>query len=146
MATYPFDQPTQQEPPEATQTQGSAWSQQQATQPPAATGGYPASVPPVDIVDGAEELVVYLDMPGFEQEEIQVRGDETTLTVSAVRITEFEEGHNVVVQERPLHVERSINLPAPVDVEEATAHHENGICTIRLPKSAAERYAEITFE
>jgi HSP20 family molecular chaperone IbpA len=35
-----------------------------------------ARVPPMDIVDNSDELWVYVEAPGFQPEEIRVRGDE----------------------------------------------------------------------
>ena len=43
-------------------------------------------------------------------------------------------------------VERTIQLPAPVDIEEAAATFENCACKVTLPKVAAERYEEIEVE
>lgn len=137
MATYPFDQPTHEPQPEQP-----AWGEQptQPTGPP-----MEARVPPMDIVDNSDELWVYVEAPGFQPEEIRVRGDETTLLVSAERPTETEEGRKVVVQERAQQLERTIQLPAPVDIAGAELTYEDGVCKVMLPKAAAERFTELTF-
>jgi HSP20 family protein len=102
-------------------------------------------VPPVDIIDNSDELWVYVEAPGFQPEEIHVRGDETTLLVSAERPGEVEEGRNVVVHERAKQLERTIQLPAPVDVSGAELTYEDGVCKVMLPKAASERFTELTF-
>jgi HSP20 family protein len=99
----------------------------------------------MDIVDNSDELWVYVEAPGFQPEEIRVRGDETTLLVSAERPTETEEGRKVVVQERAQQLERTIQLPAPVDIAGAELTYEDGVCKVMLPKAAAERFTELTF-
>jgi HSP20 family protein len=137
MATYPFDQPSYEP-----QTEQTAWDEQSTwpTPQPVET-----TVPAMDIVDNSEELWVYLELPGFKREEIHVRGDETTLLVSAERPSDLEEGRNVIVQERPKYVERTIQLPSPVDLTNADLTYEDGVCKVLLPKAASERFTELEF-
>ncbi len=103
----------------------------------------PAAVPAIDVVNGSEDISVYVDLPGYAAEEIDVRGDETALVVSAQRMVEFDDTSSVLVHERPARIERHIQLPAPVDIDKAEADYDEGVCTISLPKAAAERYKRI---
>ena len=140
MSTFPHDQPLQEPPPpvQSPPVEGTAWDEQPFEGPPAAT-------PAVDVVDNSDEIWVFVDLPGFAEEEIDVRGDQHTIVVSADRPTEVEEGRRVVLHERPTRIRRTIHLPAPVDLGEATASFEDGVCKVTLPKSAAERYEPIEF-
>jgi HSP20 family protein len=108
--------------------------------------GAPARGPFVDIVANSMDVWVFVDLPGFQPEEINVRGDETTLMIAADRHSELEEGRDVVVQERPKHVERTIQLPVTVDVSEADLSYQDGVCKIVLPKSSSEQYIELEFD
>lgn len=137
MATYPFDQPTR-----AQQPRQPTWEESQAD---SVSGGTPAGIPAMDVVDNSEELWVFLEIPGFQKDEIQVRGDERTLVVTADRPGELEEGRRVVVRERPRHIERTIQLPAPVDMDSADLFYEDGVCKVVAPKMAAERFTELEF-
>lgn len=138
MSTFPHDQPQQEPSPPAQPTEGAAWGQ-----PP--VEGPPPAWPAVDVVDNSAELWVFVDLPGFTEDEIDVRGDQRSLVISADRPAEVEEGRRIVLQERPAHVERTIPLPAPVEVRDASASFEDGVCKVTLPKAATERYERIEF-
>jgi len=138
MSTFPHDQPQQEPSPPAQPIEGAAWSE-----PP--VEGPPPSWPAVDVVDNSAEPWVFVDLPGFTEDEIDVRGDQRSLVISADRPTDVEEGRRIVLQERPTHLERTIPLPAPVEVRDAVASFEDGVCKVTLPKMAAEQYERIEF-
>lgn len=133
MATYPFDQPTHDQ---------TAWEQQPET-PPAPSVA--AAGPAIDVIENQEELWVYIDLPGYQTEEISIRGDESTLMLSAERPRDLEEDRTVLVQERPVHTERTIQLPTPVDIANASMKYEDGVCRIELPKAGTARFTELEF-
>lgn len=109
----------------------------------------PAS-PMVDVVETPEELVVYVDTPGFEKEDIQIHADANTLSVSADRSSEppfdGDEGERGLVIERPSKLERTITLPVHVDPEEASASYEDGVCEITIPKEEGDKRREVAFQ
>ena len=139
MTINPHDQPGFEQ-----QTQQPTWEQQPPQ--PQVQPTTPAGGPPVDIVSNAMDLWVFVDLPGFQPDEIHVRGDETTLMITAERPDELEEGRQVLVKERPERVERTIQLPATVDISEADLHYEDGVCKIILPKASSDRYIELEFD
>ncbi|SEW25897.1 Hsp20/alpha crystallin family protein [Halobacterium jilantaiense] len=126
---------------------GAVASQQQAEpaeyQPPAAT-------PSADVVESDDELVVLLDAPGFEEDQITVHADANNVYVTADRSDDAApasiEGGHALLQERPLRLERAIALPGHVDPEQATAEHDNGVCRISVPKDEDDRRHEIGFQ
>jgi HSP20 family protein len=140
MTINPYDEPGFEQ-----QTQQPAW-EQQPTQPqvqPTATSTQGALV---DIVNNSMDLWVFVDLPGFQPDEIHVRGDETTVMISAERPDELEEGRQVLLKERPKQIERTIQLPATVDISDADLHYEDGVCKIILPKASSDRYVELEFD
>lgn len=137
MSTFPFDQTTEGQP------------QPQPGTPPSAPPGYgqsDAATPSVDVIDTPEEIWVFVDLPGFTEDETQIRADENTIMVSAERREEAAEGQNPLLQERAHRFERSLQLHAPVDSSEAEATYEQGVCRVKLPKLATERYVNIPFQ
>jgi HSP20 family protein len=143
MSSYPNygttqDEPGYQQPQEPTQTAG-----QGAMAPVGEQSERPSAVPNIDVIDNADEIWVVMDLPGFTEEEIELRGDDRALVVTAERMTDVEEGRNVLLRERPTRVQRTIPLTAPVNVDEADAAYENGVCKVTLPKIAAERFVDI---
>lgn len=102
-----------------------------------------APSPPMDLIENSDELWVFIDLPGFQPDEIQLEGDARTLHVSASRPSEVEEGRNVLAHERTVQVERTIQLPVTVDIEGIDAVFEDGVCKMTIPKAANERYRDI---
>ena len=104
-----------------------------------------APVPAVDVIENEDHLWVFVDLPGFTEEEITVRADENTLLLSADRTGELEAGRRAILNERATHVERNIPLPLPVQTNGSRAVFENGVCKVVLPKAATDRYTKIEF-
>lgn len=140
MSEYPFQPPDESEQPVQPMPDQTA-----GLEGPSSMTRQPSAIPPVDIVDNSVAIFVAVDLPGFKEEEIRLRGDEFTLLLSAERPDEREEGRKIVLSERPTRVQRTVTLPAAVDIDAATASYEDGVCTVTLPKSSTEQYGEISF-
>lgn len=92
--------------------------------------------PPVDIVESEEALVVVADIPGARGEEIEVKFDGGTLTVSAP-VKDRE--HTGKVLHREFEVGgyyRSFQVGEGIDSTKIEAQYQNGVLTLTLPKSA----------
>ncbi|MDG6933468.1 MAG: Hsp20/alpha crystallin family protein [Nitrososphaerota archaeon] len=95
--------------------------------------------PAVDMYEDGSELVVVVDLPGFEKESIRTRFGDSYLAVSARRETEEHDGVTYWEQ-RPLRLSRRIPLPVKVKRDEDTeikATYKDGVLTIRLPIESA---------
>jgi len=103
-------------------------------------------MPNIDIVDTPDEIVLLVDLPGYEEEDITIQGDGQSLSVSAERREEEREDGQQFAHERPRKLQRTIRLPARANVNEADATHENGVCRITLPKMEEEKQHEIAFQ
>lgn len=108
-----------------------------------------ASRPPLDIEDADGTLVVTIDLPGFEKEdvEIQLRDDVLTIEAEHDEETKRELDEDYVRRERRHEaISRSITLPEPVDEDGATASYENGVLTVELPKSRRDAGTRVEVE
>jgi HSP20 family protein len=95
-------------------------------------------VPPADVYETPEQYVVELEVPGYEEQELDVEISDHTLSVSGAR-EEKSEGKDKSYQlherlERTFR--RTFALPAEVDAERATAAFETGVLKVRAPKVA----------
>src|SRR5579863_5048461 len=94
-------------------------------------------VPPVDIVENENELVVKADVPDVKFEDIDVKMENGTLTLRGERKFEkqsTEKGGWHRIERSYGTFERSFTLPETVDAEQVKADYQNGTLTVTLPK------------
>ncbi len=91
--------------------------------------------PVCDVYESPDSLVVWLELPGLEQEQIDVRVDGDDLVVSGERKIEREQrGEHFHRVERPYgKFLRRFHLPSTVNREAVEASFRNGLLRITLP-------------
>lgn len=91
----------------------------------------------VDLEDGDGELVLTADLPGFEVDDIDLRVTGRRLRLAAEReeASEDADGEYVRRERHRASVTRSIPLPVAVETDDVSATYENGLLTVRLPKT-----------
>ncbi|NPA15128.1 MAG: Hsp20/alpha crystallin family protein [Deferribacteres bacterium] len=107
-----------------------------------------AWVPPVDIYETEDEIVIKAEVPGVKQEDIEIKIEDDTLIIRGEkkfeRDVEKERYHRA---ERIYGVfQRTFILPKTVDKEKIKASLKNGVLTIILPKKEEVKPKEITIE
>lgn len=106
--------------------------------------------PLADIYENDHEVVIKLEVPEVEQEDIDVRVEDQTLVVRGARRLEWaDERQNYQRIERHYgDFKRVFALPAGVDTEQARAGCDRGVLKIVLPKRdrRAARPIEIAVE
>jgi HSP20 family molecular chaperone IbpA len=93
-------------------------------------------IPPVDIYETEEGLVVKADMPGVTRETLEIRVDDGLLTISG-KPTNGLPGAPVVQEFELLNFYRQFQLSDAVDQEKIEAELKHGVVTIHLPKAEA---------
>jgi HSP20 family protein len=93
-------------------------------------------VPAMDLVETDDHLVLRADLPGLEQDDVNVEIKDGVLTVSGERRSEHEqktEGFHRV--ERAFgRFSRSLTLPQGVDADKVAAEFDKGVLEVRIPK------------
>lgn len=95
---------------------------------------YEFVLPPVDVVIQNDNLVVSVDMPGFNKKDIKVRIHGHMLSINAKRET-VEDG-TIIWRQRPNVIDKKIRLPMRVKEEEdvgASAKYQDGVLTLTIP-------------
>jgi HSP20 family protein len=93
-------------------------------------------MPPVDIYETDDKLVLKAELPGIDPKDVEVRVEDNTLYLKGERKFEKE-----VKEENLHHVERSYGafsrtfaLPSSIDSEKVQAEYKNGLLTLTMPK------------
>jgi HSP20 family protein len=105
-------------------------------------------MPLADVKETDENVIVTMDLPGIEKEDVDISIAEDELRVMAERKTETE------VSEKDFHkrertyrkFERILKLPVAVKVDEAKASLKEGVLEVTLPKEVITAKTRITIE
>jgi HSP20 family protein len=95
-----------------------------------------AWIPPVDIVEEKDKILLTAELPGFKESEIEVQMEGGVLTIRGERKSEVEkEGRKYHRVERVYgQFVRSFTLPNNVDRDHIKATFDNGLLKIEMPK------------
>jgi HSP20 family protein len=103
--------------------------------------------PAVDVYETENELVLKADLPDVDQNKIDVRVENQTLTLEGERQFEKNDAKGYHRIERSYgHFSRSFGIPQSFDTEKITAAYRNGVLTVTLPKRETARPKQIKVE
>src|ERR1700693_954798 len=94
--------------------------------------------PPVDIYEDEHNITLKLEVPGIDEKDLDVRVENTTLTIIGERKMEKEEKEENFrrVERQYGSFTRSFTLPSSVDSGQVSAHYDKGVLKINLAKKA----------
>ena len=93
--------------------------------------------PAADIYESGDEIVVELEVPGYEQEELNVEVSDHTLAISGHREKKAEDAPRL--HERvEANFERRFALPVNTDTGHMAATFGKGVLTLHIPKAQQE--------
>lgn len=109
---------------------------------PRASGGI---VPPVDMYETEEAVVVETSMPGVDPNKIEISIENNTLSIKAEseRKTEVDDKNYYRKEVRYGTVFRQVVLPGNVQDKGAQAAYTNGILKITLPKAQEKKSIKV---
>ncbi len=93
----------------------------------------------LDVAEEADNYVIKASVPGVKPEDIDITLTDNVLTIKGESKADEEiKEENYHVRERRFgSFTRSISLPASINADKVEANCENGVLTLRLPKSEA---------
>jgi len=104
--------------------------------------------PAVDVYETGNELVLKADLPAVELNDIDVRVENQTLTLSGER--KFEQQNNGKgfhrIERSYGKFSRSFAVPTAFDTENISAEYQNGVLTVKLPKKEAAKPRQVKIE
>jgi len=91
--------------------------------------------PPTDVYETQEAYVVRVEIAGMREDDFEVLLENNTLLVSGVRPDFTEQRAYQQMEIRFGKFSTALNLPGPVNIEQARAEYKDGFLTIVLPKA-----------
>ena len=101
--------------------------------------------PPVDIYEDEHNITLKMEVPGIDEKDIDVRIENTTLTVHGERKIEKEEKEENFrrIERQYGSFTRSFTLPSSVDTGQVSANYDKGVLKISLAKKAEAKPKQI---
>jgi HSP20 family protein len=105
-------------------------------------------LPPVDIKETENDLILKADIPDVDMKDIDVHVENGTLTIRGERKFEAEknEGSWHRVERSYGTFERAFALPETVDFDAVKADYKAGVLTITIPKKEVAKPRQIKVE
>jgi HSP20 family protein len=95
-----------------------------------------ALLPPVDVVEDANGIILYADLPGVSRENLSLHLETDSLTIEGTVALDvpqdMQSSHADVTLPR---YRRVFTLSKELDAEHASAELKNGVLTLRIPKA-----------
>src|SRR5207344_3525777 len=101
--------------------------------------------PAVDVYEDEHKVSLKIEVPGIDEKDIDVRVENSTLTVHGERKLEKEEKEENFrrVERQYGSFTRSFTLPSSVDPGQVSAHYDKGVLKINLAKKAEAKPKQI---
>jgi len=108
-------------------------------------GFAPTLGPAADVYETKDDFVVELDVPGYEEKDIDIEVVDHTLVVKGLQqqTTETDERTFRLRERLERHFERRFALPVEADTDHATAKFAKGVLELRAPKVATAKARKI---
>jgi len=100
--------------------------------------------PAVDIIEKNEDIYLLADMPGVDNESVEVTLEKDTLTIYGKVEPEVPEGLRLTESEYGVgDFQRTFSLSDEIDREKIQASVKNGVLRLKLPKAEAVKTKKI---
>jgi len=111
-------------------------------------GVAPAQLPAADMYETEKELIVELEVPGFDEKELSLEASDHVLTIKGERIEEKEEKEKTFFLHERLekHFERSFTMPIEADLDRVAATFRAGVLEVHVPKIEPAKARKIEIE
>lgn len=104
--------------------------------------------PVMDIEETKDDIIVKAEIPGMTKEDVKIQVSGDIITISGERKREEETRDKTYhrIERSYGQFQRMITLPGEVQSAKAKASYENGVLTIKLPKSDEVKPKEISID
>lgn len=103
--------------------------------------------PPVDILEDHDSVLLLAEMPGVDQQSVEVTVENSVLTIEGQAHAVIPDGHELVGQEYGVgRYRRDFTLSDAIQTEGIRAKVQHGLLEVTLPKRAEVRSRKIAIE
>jgi HSP20 family protein len=105
-------------------------------------------IPPVDVYEDAQQVVLKLEVPGIKQEDLDVRVENQMLTIKGERKFDKDEKEENFhrIERRYGTFTRTFTLPQTVDTAAVKANYDHGVLSVSFPKKEAAKPKQVKVE
>jgi HSP20 family protein len=91
-----------------------------------------------DVAESDKEIKVTAELPGMDENDLDVRASDGMLTISGEKKADRETKENgYILRERSFgRLERALPLPEGIDADKAQATFKSGVLTVTIPKTS----------
>ena len=108
------------------------------------TRDIPCFVPQADIIETEEDYQLTLDMPGVDENSIDITLEKNTLTINGYTNFQRPEGYSLAAAEYRIgDYERSFRLTDKIDQDKIDAAYHDGVLELVLPKAEEAKVRKI---
>jgi HSP20 family protein len=102
-------------------------------------------IPRADIYDVEENIFVVLDMPGINENAIEIVLEKNILNVKGFAQTKDRDNYSLVIAEyEPGDFERSFRISNGIDRDKIEASYKDGVLRLTLPRTEEVKTRKIT--
>lgn len=102
--------------------------------------------PPANVSAGANEYIIQVELPGVNKEGLEITAEGNELTIIGRRHTELPEGELCYCESSTADFRRMFEVGPDVDTSKINAKLEQGVLTLRLPKSEKAKPKKIEIQ
>jgi len=96
-----------------------------------------AMLPPVDVIEDANGITLYADLPGIPKDRLSLHVEADTLTIEGDVVLDVPEGMEASHAEVSLpRYRRAFTLSKELDADKVEAQFDRGVLKLRIPKAA----------
>ena len=94
-----------------------------------------AVTPRLDLFDWGDSYRVIIEVPGVEQENLEVALEGRSLTVAGLREPSGDDAMRLISERPSGHFQRTLELPEAIDPEGTRANLQHALLILTLPKA-----------
>ncbi len=107
----------------------------------------PSLLPPVDVIEDANGITLYADLPGVPKEKLNLQIEADTLTIEGEVALDLPEGMEAIHAEVSLpRYRRVFTLSKELDGGKAGAEFNQGVLKLTIPKAEHAQPRKITVQ